>query len=115
MSYAYTFPTISDASATRLFGHRSFGVFGNAETAETTNGGADDVFNNMGVRLGNEIKDECSPSYMAITVFPKASNGATLSGALSMKLVDSTEGQETARPYRGDPAIEPNKTWNSAL
>lgn len=117
MSYMYSFPTTphADTSATRLYGHRSFGAFGNAETdGITTNGGADDVFNNMGVSLKRD-DGTCSPSYMAITVFPKASDGSTLSGALSMKLVDSTEGQDTSRPYRGNPCIPPNKTWNSAL
>lgn len=92
MSYMYTFPTIAEASATRLYGHRSFGVFGTADTAETTNGGADDVFNPMGVRLGNTVESDCKASYMAITVFPKASDGSTIAGALSMKLLDSTEG-----------------------
>jgi hypothetical protein len=101
MSYMYTFPTISAAGATKLYGHRSFGAFGNAATATTTNGGNDDVFNNMGVRLDNNDPATCSPSYMAVTVFPKGSDGSTLSGVLSMKLVDSTEGQDTTRPERG--------------
>ena len=116
MSYMYTFPStpFADATAPRLYGHRSFGAFGNAATVATTNGGADDVFNNMGVRLKKD-DGTCSPSYMAITVFPKSSGSSAVSGALSMKLVDSAEGQDTSRPYRGPPCIPPNKTWNSAL
>jgi len=109
MSYIYTFPTVAEADANRLYGHRSFGVFGTADTADTSDGGTVDLFNPMGVRLGNEDPATCNPSYMAITVFPKGDDDSMLSGMLSMKLLDTTEGQETKRPYRGNAATPPNK------
>jgi len=114
MSYIYTFPTIAENNALRLYGHRSFGAFGEASTVETTNGGNTDVFNGQGVRLANQNPATCSPSYMAITVFPKGSDGSTLSGKLSMKLVADSKGQNTKRPYRGDPAVPPDTSYDSA-
>lgn len=94
MSYIYTIPT-TDGTATKLFGHRSFGAFGNSETVAGLTGvdsDGNDIFNSMGARLAypDQTPSDCEDAYMAVTVIPKWS-GST-HGKLSMKVLHSETG-----------------------